>query len=212
MSCAVADVYALALAAGAPALRARRPDGSAVRVAVHRWLGPSTAADESVLDRARPPVLDVGCGPGRHVLALARRRRLALGVDIAPGAVREARRRGAPAIEASIFQPIPGAGTWGCALLLDGNIGIGGEPRDLLARLRALLRPDGEVLVELAGPGVRAASERIRLELGDQRSHAFDWAYVGVDAIEGPARGAGFAVAERWQCERRWFARLAVRP
>jgi len=35
-------------------------------------------------------------------------------------------------------------------------------------------------------------------------------AYVGADAIEDPAQAAGFAVAERWQDERRWFARLVA--
>jgi len=137
---------------------------------------------------------------------------MALGVDIAPAAVRVARLRGARAIEASVFASIPGAGTWGSALLLDGNIGIGGAPQALLARLHELLRPGGEVLVELAPPGVAATSERIHLELGDQRSRPFPWAYVGVDAIECPARTAGFAVAERWRDERRWFARLVAEP
>ncbi len=209
MTPTAADVYGLALAHPEPhKLRARRPDGTATALALQRWLGPLTAADEAVLDRAHAPVLDVGCGPGRHVLALARRGRLALGVDIAPAAVRVARLRGARAIEASVFERVPGAGTWGSALLLDGNIGIGGAPDDLLARLRELLRPGGEVLAELAPPGVGVTRERIRLELGGLRSRSFPWAYVGVDAIEAPAGAAGFAVAERWQDERRWFARL----
>jgi len=206
-----ADVYALALAHDAPPkLRARRPDGTAIALALHRWLGPLTAADEAVLERTSGPVLDVGCGPGRHVLALAHRGRLALGVDVAPAAVRVARLRGAPAIEASVFDRIPGAGTWGSALLLDGNIGIGGAPVALLARLRELLRPGGDVLVELAPPGVAVTTERIRLELDGLHSRSFAWAYVGADAIEDPARAAGFAVAERWQDERRWFARLVA--
>jgi len=210
MTPSAAEVYGLALSDETATLRARRPDGSSMRLALHRWLGPLTAADEAVLDRAHAPVLDVGCGPGRHVLALARRGHLALGVDIAPAAVRVARLRGASAIEASVFARIPGAGRWGSALLLDGNIGIGGAPDALLARLRELLAPGGEVLVELAPPGVVSTSERIRLELGDHRSRAFAWAYVGVDAIEAPARAAGFAVAQRWGDERRWFARLVA--
>ncbi|MFP5363167.1 MAG: methyltransferase domain-containing protein [Thermoleophilia bacterium] len=204
------DVYGLALAGGPAKLRARRPDGSVQTLALDRWLGPLTAADEALLDRARSPVLDVGCGPGRHVLALARRGRMALGVDVAPAAVRVARLRGAAVIEGSVFARIPGAGTWGSALLLDGNIGIGGAPDALLARLRRLLRPDGEVLVELAPPGAATTRERIRLEFGDQHSRPFAWAYVGVDAVQAPASAAGFAVAEHWQDERRWFARLVA--
>ena len=90
-----------------PKLRARRPDGTAMALALHRWLGPLTAADEAVLDRTRGPVLDVGCGPGRHVLALARRGRLALGVDVAPAAVRVARLRGAPRHRGLGLRPHP---------------------------------------------------------------------------------------------------------
>ncbi len=204
------DIYGLALADEAPSLAARRPDGSVLRLALDRWLGPLMPADEVVLDRAQAPVLDVGCGPGRHVLALARRGHLALGVDIAPAAVRVARLRGARAIEGSVFDRVPGAGTWGSALLLDGNIGIGGAPEALLARLRDLLRPGGEVLVELAPPGVAATSEQIQLEYAGQHSSPFAWAYVGVDAIEAPAGAAGFIVAERWDDEQRWFARLVA--
>ena len=212
MTPSAAEVYGLALADEAERLRARRPDGSAMRLPLHRWLGPLTAADEAVLDRVMAPVLDVGCGPGRHVLALARRGHLAVGVDVAPAAVRFARLRGASVIEASVFARLPGAGTWGGALLLDGNIGIGGAPDALLARLRQLLRPDGEVLVELAAPGFESVSEHISLELGDQRSRPFPWAYVGIDRIDALAQAAGFAVAECWQHERRWFARLAAAP
>jgi SAM-dependent methyltransferase len=210
MTPTASDLYGLALEDTTATLCARRPDGTITPLALGRWLGGLTPADGAVLDRARSPVLDVGCGPGRHVLALARRGHLALGVDIAPTAVRLARLRGARVIEASVFARIPGAGTWGSALLLDGNIGIGGEPGALLARLRQLLRPAGEVLVELAPPGVVATSERIRLEVDGRRSRSFAWAYVGTDAIAAVARTAGFAVPERWEHERRWFARLVA--
>src|SRR5205823_333854 len=82
--------------------------------------------------RAVGPVLDVGCGPGRHVLALARRGVLAVGVDVTPAAVRYARARGAPVFRGSVFAAVPGVGHWRTALLLDGNIGIGGRPVVLL--------------------------------------------------------------------------------
>lgn len=210
MSPSAVDVYGRALAIPGAALRTVSADGSVLPLALERWLGPLTAADEGVLDRVQAPVLDVGCGPGRHVLALARRGHLALGVDVAPAAVRVAVQRGAPAIEASVFARIPGAGTWGSALLLDGNVGIGGAPDALLGRLRQLLRPDGEVLVELDPPGVGVTRERLRLELDGELSRPFDWAHVGIDAIAALAATAGLAVGERWQRERRWFARLTT--
>jgi SAM-dependent methyltransferase len=210
MTPSAAEVYAMALEGDMHALRVRCRDGAVAPLALGRWLGPLAPADVEVLERARAPVLDVGCGPGRHVLALARRGRLALGVDITPAAVRLARRRGAPVIEASVFDRIPGAGTWGSALLLDGNIGIGGDPDGLLTRLHELLAPGGEVLVELDAPGIGELREHVRLAAGIHLSRWFQWARVGVDAIARPAHAAGFAVAERWETEKRWFGRLVA--
>jgi SAM-dependent methyltransferase len=178
---------------------------------VGRWLGPVTDVDERVLERATGPVLDVGCGPGRHVHALALRGVLAVGVDISPAAVRLARLRGVRVIEQSIFARIPGAGTWRSALLLDGNVGIGAQPALLLGRLASLLAPRGEVLVELDPPGTGIKRVRVRLEHGEFRSAPFDWALVAFDAIRGPARSAGFEVVERWRDGDRWFGRLRLR-
>lgn len=191
-------------------LHARWEDGTVIALPVERWLGLPDGADQLALARARGPVLDIGCGPGRHLLALAQRGVPALGLDVSAAAVRLARGRGARVLRQSVFQPVPRAGTWSTALLLDGNIGIGGAPDALLARLRQLLRPDGEVLVELAPPGVGVTRERLRLELDGELSQPFDWAYVGVDAIVAIAFATGFTVAEQWRCERRRFARLAA--
>jgi SAM-dependent methyltransferase len=204
------ELYAAALDRRRP-LVVRDEDGGARPLPLEIWLGVAGAADRRVLERARGPVLDIGCGPGRHVHALARRGVLAVGIDISSVAVALARRRGATVIEASIFDRVPGAGAWRTALLLDGNIGIGGHPEALLRRAAALLAPGGAVLAELAPPGAGADSRRVRLEDGLTVSHWFAWASVAVDAIDGPAAAAGLCVAERWADEGRWFAALAGR-
>jgi SAM-dependent methyltransferase len=200
-------LYADALAGGR--LVCRDEDGRARRLPLARWLGPIAAADERLLARAAGPVLDVGCGPGRHVCALARRGVLALGIDVSPVAVRLARARGATAIERSIFDRVPGI--WGSALLLDGNIGIGGRPAALLRRVAELLVPDGVVLLELDAPGAATGVQRLRLEGAAPPSEWFSWARVAVDAIDGPASVAGLRVRERWHDEGRWFAAV-TRP
>ena len=182
--------------------------GGARPLPLDTWLGAAGAVDERVLDRARGPVLDVGCGPGRHVHALARRGVLAVGVDVSPVAVALARRRGAAVVEASIFDRLPGAGAWRTALLLDGNIGIGGRPDALLRRLGALLAPGGVVLAELDPPGAGIVRATVRLEDGAAASDWFAWAHVGAEAIAIPARAAGLRVAARWQDGGRWFAAL----
>jgi SAM-dependent methyltransferase len=190
-------------------LYVRTEDGERVALAVDRWLGPLSGADERVLDAAVGPVLDVGCGPGRHVLALAQRRVSAIGVDIAPAAVRRARDRGAAVILGSIFDPVPGPGRWRTALLLDGNIGIGGRPAALLARLRELLSPSGRILCELEPPGFASRCELLALEdAAGARSSWFAWARVSVDEIEGIAGRTGFSTRYTWSDGDRWFAHL----
>jgi SAM-dependent methyltransferase len=206
---AAIDLYGSTLEAPAEAVTARSDDGRAWALPVGRYLGAPSAADEAVLARAEAPVLDAGCGPGRHVVALARRGLLALGVDVSPVAVRIARERGANVHHASVFDAIPGAGTWGTALLLDGNIGIGGRPTALLARLARLLRPGGLVLVELDPPGTPAGSTLIRLEAGGAVSEWFGWAHVDAAAIDDHASAAGLTIRETWESEGRCFACLS---
>lgn len=205
-----ADLYANALAGGSK-LRARDSDGSLRLLPLEMWMRDANGADQRVVDRALGPVLDVGCGPGRHVHALARRGVIAVGVDVNPAALRFARARGATVLEASIFDRIPGAGEWRTALVLDGNIGIGGAPAALLARIASLLSPGGQVLVEVDPPGVGHEIVRMRLEDEERKSHWFDWARVGAEAIAAPAREAGLRVAHSWTDDGRWFAALAAR-
>lgn len=186
----------------------RASDGAALTLALDRWQRTPTAEEGAVLDRAVAPVLDVGCGPGRHTLELASRGVMALGVDASPAAVRLARRTGAPVLERSIFGHVPGAGRWRTALLLDGNIGIGGDAVALLRRVAVLLNPAGRVLVEVEPPGVSSRVIRARVERGADHGPWFPWALVGADGVDAVGRLAGFARAAVWFGEGRWFAQL----
>jgi SAM-dependent methyltransferase len=208
----------------------RAEDGRALATRADRWLGPLTADDEAVLARAAPPVLDVGCGPGRHVLALAERGVLALGIDITPAALDLARRRGAPVLARSVFDRVPGAGRWSSALLLDGNLGIGGHPEALLERVTSLLAPNGTVLVEVEPPSqfpvavassgscgagrqsrrrrAPPAAERVRFDIGGIEGPWFAWTAVGADELSAPATAAGLLVDDVWQGGDRWFGAL----
>ena len=185
----------------------RNTDGRMLPLPAHRWLGQPSAADERLLARVDGPVLDVGCGPGRHVLALARAGVVALGIDISPPAIELARRRGAPVLRRSVFDHVPGAGRWGTALLLDGNIGIGGCPVTLLQRVASLLRPRGRLLVELAVDGASHV-EQVRFEADDHVGPWFSWAHVGMDGLGEHAALAGLRVVESWDDGSRPFARL----
>jgi SAM-dependent methyltransferase len=189
-------------------LRARADDGTILRLPVARWLGRATRDEESVLDRAVGPVLDVGCGPGRHVVALRARGVEALGIDVSPAALRVARRRGAPVVEGSVFSTVPRAGRWRTCLLLDGNVGIGGDAAALLRRVAALMRADGRVLAEVEPPGARSGRISIQLVTETLASSPFPWARVGVDGVDAVAARASLAVEDLWSAGGRWFAEL----
>ncbi|MFJ7968796.1 class I SAM-dependent methyltransferase [Streptomyces sp. NPDC096324] len=143
-----ADPYAEALGAGRGPLFLRRADGWLLPLEVERWCARADAVDLQVLAYCEGSVLDVGCGPGRLVAELAARGRPSLGIDVSEAAVARTVRLGGRALHRSVFEPLPGEGRWGTALLVDGNIGIGGDPAALLRRTAELLAPGGLLIAE----------------------------------------------------------------
>jgi SAM-dependent methyltransferase len=186
----------------------RYEDGASLPFPVGRYLSFADPLDRELLDGVQGPVLDVGCGPGRHLRELTARGVYALGVDLSSVAVELACSSGARAMVADIFGEVPGAGSWRTALLLDGNIGIGGDPVRLLTRLRSLLDPDGVALVELDAPGAAARPALARLELAGESSDWFAWARVAACQAAAVAGDAGMTMEWEWSCAGRWFARL----
>ncbi|MEO5843065.1 MAG: methyltransferase domain-containing protein [Acidimicrobiales bacterium] len=175
---------------------------------LHTWARPADHIDRSVLWGIPGPVLEVGCGPGRLVAALAEAGIPALGIDIAPLAIELAERRGAPMMERSIFDRVPGEGRWPTVLLLDGSIGIGGNPTMLLRRVRQVLAPRGLALVEVLGPGGSQTNGNARIESEVGTFETIPWATLGIDHLEVVAAHAGFALETARQVGRRWFSWL----
>lgn len=184
-------------------------DGTRRRLPIGRWLRRAPDDEELLLDRAAGPVLDIGCGAGRHLVALGRRGVEATGVEVSRFAVAIAREQDADVIHGSVFD-FAEARQWETALLLDGNVGIGGDPERLLIRCAELLHPGGQVLVELEPPSVRSRSVKLRLEGPSDVSEWFPWAWVGVDAIAPIAEAAGMKVSDLWSVGGRWFAQLRL--
>ncbi len=192
----------------APLVRLRSADGRCEALPLERWLAPTSVADDRIVACAAAPVLDIGCGPGRLLEAFAAAGKDALGIDLVGTAVGIANARGGHAIEGSIFAAVPAPGRWASALLLDGNIGIGGAPALLLARVAALLAPHGEAIVEVEPPGSPSGTTRVRIESAGAVSEWFAWARVAVDAIEPLARIARLDTVDVLVDEGRWFVRL----
>jgi SAM-dependent methyltransferase len=193
-----ATAYARALSGEQCAVVAE--DGTVRALPAGRWLDAADASDRRLfVEPCSGPTLDVGCGPGRLVLALQRHGVAAHGIDVSPEAVARARAWGASVSRADVFAPLlreglpgcpPGAGEgrWAHVLLADGNVGIGGRPDRLLGRVRDLLAPGGRAHVELhPGADNGLTTSNVRLHVGGRHSTPFRWSTVGPDAIEGVA-------------------------
>ncbi|AEN13746.1 MULTISPECIES: class I SAM-dependent methyltransferase [unclassified Streptomyces] len=204
------DPYANALRNGRGPLFLRRPDGWLLPLDVERWCADADAADLSALHRCEGPVIDIGCGPGRLVAALAARGHRALGIDVSDAAVDHTQRLGGSALRRSVFDPLPAEGRWGTALLIDGNIGIGGDPGALLRRVAVLLAPRGLLVAEATPQDV---DERVQVRLDDGRGAAataphFRWARVGAPALLRYARSCDWQPVDEWEADGRPFLAL----
>ncbi len=189
--------------------RARHDDGRSADLPLAAWAGAQRPGDLGLLARCVGPTVDLGCGPGRLTILLAGRGVPALGVDIAPYAVRLTRSRGGLALRRDLFEPLPGEGRWQHVLLADGNVGIGGDPALLLRRCAQLLRPCGSLLCETDPPGTGLRLTRARLEPPTgPASEWFRWAYVGPEVVAAMAGSAGLTSTGEWTDHGRWFTAL----
>ncbi|MFE7071747.1 class I SAM-dependent methyltransferase [Streptomyces sp. NPDC057620] len=226
-----ADPYTRALRTGRGPLFLRRADGWLLPLEVERWCARADAVDLEILGRCEGSVLDIGCGPGRLVAELAGQGRRVLGIDVSAAAVGRTTRLGGPALRRSVFEPLPAEGRWDTALLVDGNIGIGGDPRALLARLTDLLVPAGLLIAETVPMDV---DERVRVHITDARDAdapgtpgplgsagtpgtpgtpctPFPWARIGTRALIRYATRAGWSAVDQWTTGGRSFVALRSR-
>ncbi|OJU57141.1 MAG: hypothetical protein BGO04_03720 [Microbacterium sp. 70-38] len=171
---------------------------------VARYLTAPTARERLLVLEGDGPVLDVGCGPGRMVQAALLAGRPALGIDLSETSIALARARRLPVARLSVFEPVPDEGEWGTVLLMDGNIGIGGDPARLLVRCAEIVRPGGHVVIETHRRARR--DRRFAAELvGDDliASLPFPWAEVGATGLRRHASGAGLVPVTRRRLGRR---------
>ena len=173
-----------------------------------RYFDTPTAGERKLLRRTNGPVLDIGCGPARAVEYLHRRGVPTMGIDIGHRLIDRARQRGLHCAHGCVFGEVPFAGRWRDALLLDGNVGIGGDPVVLLERVRELLAPGGSVYVEAGRPGGRNRTVMLREAVGDRVGPEFPWALVSVDGLDSLAGYAGFEIGRLHQFDGRYVRRL----
>jgi len=179
---------------------------------VSRWNAEADHADLSLLRAATGPLLDIGCGPGRMVRAARDIGLEVLGIDVSATAIEIAREAGLEVVQGSIFDTVPREGEWQTALLVDGNVGIGGNVSALLERCTQLLTPTGDLVVELHADTSRDI--RFTATLLDTRggeSESFPWAEIGLDAIVELGALHGLELRQSWLSGERAFCRLSAR-
>lgn len=177
---------------------------------VSRWHAAADETDLLLLSRVTGPVLDIGCGPGRMVRAAMELGLHAVGIDVSSAAVELASSLGGSYVKGSIFDRVPGVGMWQTTLLVDGNIGIGGDIPTLLARCSQLLAPTGEIVVELDGDPAHIDNYFAEVTDGNGgRSASFPWAEVGLDELVALLPPLELRVIQSWVSDGRSFCRLA---
>jgi SAM-dependent methyltransferase len=171
--------------------------GRVVEMEAARWRDEVEEPELSVLTRARGSVLDLGCGPGRMAGWLDAHGFDATGVDVSEVAVAMTRARGVRAVAADVLDT-SFTGSWRTVLLVDGNIGIGGDPVRLLARVRDLLEDGGRVLVEVASPSEDSRTDTVELITTSGVSDPFPWGVLSVRDVEKVAARVKLALVEEW--------------
>jgi SAM-dependent methyltransferase len=183
----------------------RHEDGEVRALPAHRWLGARCPGDVSgdafdeVFDEAVTrmcigPTIELGCGPGRLIARLIQRGIPALGIDRSATAIRLASRGGAPAMLGDVFEPLPGVGLWQTVLLVDGNVGLGGDPRRILGRAAELLGRGGRCVAEFDADAIGVRARWVRLESARDVGPWFRWASVGADSAAALAAQVGLTL------------------
>ena len=101
-------------------------------------------------------------------------------------------------------------GCWETVLLIDGNVGLGGDPRRILGRAAELLARGGRCVAEFDADVIGIRASWIRLESGHQVGPWFRWAWVGLDSAEMLAREVGYRMTGVHLIGERVIADMAV--
>lgn len=108
------------------------------------------AFERAALRYVRGRVLDVGCGVGRHALALQRRGHDVVGIDTSPATVALARKRGVRDVRLlSLRQVTPALGRFDTVLMLGNNFGLlesRGRACSHLRRLAAVTSDEARIV------------------------------------------------------------------
>ena len=151
---------------------------------LREWERPADLVDRAVLWGIRGPVLEVGCGPGRLVAALAESGTPALGIDISPLAAELAARTRRADARTLDLRSRSGRGSVAERGPARREHRHRWQPHGAAAPGAPGTCPPGLALVEVLGPGcpLVRGSTRIESEVGSFET--IPWATLGIDDLE----------------------------
>lgn len=188
--------------------------------------------ERELIERARGPVLDLGCGGGRHAVPLAERGERVVGIDTSAAAVQICRDRGVDARQCSVYE-LDGVGSGYTSFLLGGqNVGLLSDVktgRRLLADLAAIAAPGAKILGTTADPhlsknpahrayaernlatGRMAGQDRCRLRYDDVATEWFDYLYLSADELRELVEGTEWTLHDTLSDGPMYLAELRLR-
>jgi len=136
--------------------------------------------EQWAVKRARGRVLDIGCGAGRHAIALADLGADVVGIDPSPGAVDVSRERGVHALMGTVKEQGSDLGKFDCMLLLGYNLGLLESRQESVEILSSLARK-AEVGTRLFGnsmdPALNTYPDHVRYREENHRQGRMPGAY-----------------------------------
>jgi hypothetical protein len=123
-------------------------------------------------------------------------------------AVQSSRDRGGLALRRQVFERLPAEGRWGTVLLVDSNVGMGGDVEALLRRCRDLIRAGGLVICEVDPAPDRHEVEPLVLAAAGTRSAPVPWGRIGARTLARFAARLDLLVVEEWSAGDRVFVTL----
>ena len=151
--------YADVMQGGLGTITIERDDGCRDDMSVRSYFGPFdewAAHQKQVIAHARGRVLDIGCGPGRHLLYLQQAGHQVVGIDNSPIAVEVARKRGAKDVRLMGLDDIgPELGMFDSVIMLGNNFGLVGDPanaKTFLDKIDRITSADAAILAEFHDP------------------------------------------------------------